>query len=56
MKNELLHIKSSDILDDARKIIEISRSNAVRSVDFCRVQMYWNLGRRIFEEEQQKWI
>lgn len=54
MKNELLHIKSSDILDDARKIIEISRSNAVRSVDFCRVQMYWNLGRRIFEEEQQK--
>ena len=54
MKNELLHIKSSDILDDARKIIETSRSNAVRSVDFCRVQMYWNLGRRIFEEEQQK--
>ena len=52
MKNELLHIRSSDILDDARKIIEISRNSAVKSVDFCRVQMYWNLGRRIFEEEQ----
>ena len=25
----------------------------MRSVDFCRVQMYWNLGKRIFEEEQQ---
>lgn len=52
MKNELVHIRSSDILDDARKIIEISRNSAVKSVDFCRVQMYWNLGRRIFEEEQ----
>ena len=25
----------------------------MRSVDFCRVHMYWNLGKRIFEEEQQ---
>ena len=53
MKNELLHIHSSNILDDAKKIIETSRRNAVKSVDFCRVQMYWNLGRRIFEEEQK---
>ena len=35
------------------QIINAARTNAVRSVDFCRVQMYWNLGRRIFEEEQQ---
>lgn len=40
------------LLKDARKIIIESRNNAVRSVDFCRVQMYWNLGKRIFEEEQ----
>ena len=40
-------------MDDARKIIEAARANAVRSVDYCRVQMYWNLGKRIFEEEQQ---
>ena len=38
---------------DIRRIIEETRSNAVRSVDFCRVQMYWRLGQRIFEEEQQ---
>lgn len=38
---------------DVCKIIESARSNAIRSVDFCRVQMYWNLGKRIFEEEQQ---
>lgn len=39
--------------DDVRQIIETARSHAVRSVDFCRVQMYWQLGRRIFEQEQQ---
>lgn len=38
---------------EVRQIIDESRNNAVRSVDFCRVQMYWNIGRRIFEEEQQ---
>lgn len=39
--------------EDSRKIINEARNNAVRSVDFCRVLMYWRLGRRIFEEEQQ---
>lgn len=38
---------------DIRGIIEQSRQNAVRSVDFCRVQMYWNIGRRIQVEEQK---
>lgn len=41
------------LLTDVRQIIDSARSNAVRSVDFCRVQMYWHLGQRIFEEEQQ---
>lgn len=49
--------KNTDIrnifLDDVINIINTSRSLAVRSVDFCRVQMYWNIGQRIFEEEQQ---
>jgi hypothetical protein len=38
---------------DIRSIINEARASAVRSVDFCRVQMYWNIGKRIFEEEQQ---
>ena len=25
----------------------------MRSIDFCRVQMYWAIGRRISEKEQQ---
>lgn len=41
-----------NIIIDIRQIINNARSNAVRSVDFCRVQMYWNIGRRIFVEEQ----
>ena len=52
-KNESSKLPSSDILRDARNIIEAARNNAIRSVDFSRVQMYWNLGKRIFEEEQQ---
>ncbi len=41
-----------DLVSEIRSIIKTSRSNAVRSVDFCRVQMYWQIGRRIVEEEQ----
>ena len=37
---------------EIRSIIESARTNAVRSVDFCRVQMYWRIGQRIVEEEQ----
>ncbi len=53
MNDIVNYTKTENIVEDARKIIETARSNAVRSVDFCRVQMYWNLGKRIFEEEQQ---
>lgn len=40
------------LIEEIRSIIESARNNAVRSVDFCRVQMYWQIGRRIVEEEQ----
>ena len=45
--------KEDTFLNDIRSIINSARQNAVRSVDFCRVQMYWHMGKRIFEEEQQ---
>ena len=50
--NEMLK-KEEVFLNDIRNIINSARQNAVRSVDFCRVQMYWYMGKRIFEEEQQ---
>ena len=54
MNKEVMEERNVESLyQDARLIIEQARGNAVRSVDFCRVQMYWHLGRRIFEEEQQ---
>jgi predicted nuclease of restriction endonuclease-like (RecB) superfamily len=43
---------SSDIVQDIRGIISKARNNAVHSVDFERVQMYWKIGQRIVEEEQ----
>ena len=45
-----LQKKANALIDDIRGIIDSARAQAVRSVDFCRVQMYWQ---RIFEEEQQ---
>ena len=51
MKNNNYSI-NQDFLDDIKVIINTARQNAVRSVDFYRVQMYWNIGKRIFEEEQ----
>ncbi len=45
--------KENTFLNNIREIIDAARQNAVRSVDFCRVQMYWHMGKRIFEEEQQ---
>ena len=48
-----IHQQFEVFFSEVRRIIEESRNNAVRSVDYCRVQMYWNIGHRIFEEEQQ---
>jgi len=39
--------------NDMRDIILNARSNAVRSVEFTRMMMYWHLGERIFIEEQR---
>ena len=49
--NEMLK-KEEVFLNDIRGIINSARQNVVRSVDFCRVQMYWHMGKRIFGEKQ----
>ncbi|HEY4327626.1 MAG TPA: PDDEXK nuclease domain-containing protein [Mucilaginibacter sp.] len=40
------------IISDIKSIINSSREKAARSVDYERVLMYWQIGKRIFEEEQ----
>lgn len=42
-----------NFVNEVKAIIDAARANAVRRVDFCRVQMYWAIGKRIFEKEQQ---
>ncbi|MEG9499495.1 PDDEXK nuclease domain-containing protein [Mannheimia indoligenes] len=41
------------MIQDIKQIIAQARENAVRAVDFQRVLMYWHIGQRIFEQEQQ---
>jgi len=57
MKNSQTEIKKSSIsitfYDDIKNIILNERNNAIHSVNFHRVMMYWKLGERIFVEEQR---
>lgn len=46
-------IISGSFVHDIKTIIGQARTQAVRSVEFYRVQMYWKVGERIFNEEQQ---
>jgi len=52
MNNQLSQLEKNFVAD-VRQIIETAKINAVRSVDFQRVIMYWKLGERIVVEEQQ---
>ena len=49
--NEIQDMQS--LYNEVREIIASARQNATRRVDFCRVQMYWNIGKRILETEQE---
>lgn len=51
--NKLSQKISGSFVNDIKAIIGQARSQAIRSVDFYRVQMYWKLGERIFNEEQE---
>lgn len=42
-----------EFVDEIRGIIDQARNHAARSIDNTRVLMYWNIGKRIFEKEQQ---
>ena len=41
-------------LNDLRNIVIESRNNAIRSVEYTRLMMYWHLGERIFVEDQRE--
>jgi hypothetical protein len=43
---------NESIITDIQSIINNAKSRAIRDVDHERVLMYWQIGKRIFEEEQ----
>jgi len=45
---------NSSFYSEIRSIIIDARKQAVRSVDYERVKMYWHLGERVFVEEQKE--
>ena len=44
---------NKSLIQEIKSIITQSRESAIRAVDHARVLMYWHIGKRIFEEEQQ---
>lgn len=44
---------SDNLIHDIKQLIAQSRERAIRSVDFQRTVLYWHIGERIFNEEQQ---
>lgn len=45
-------LTNSSLISEIKTIISQSRDQAIRSVDYQRTLMYWHIGQRIFEEEQ----
>ena len=45
------YTNTGNVLQDMRKIIEVSRDSAYQAVNFALVRRNWLLGRRIAEEE-----
>lgn len=41
------------LVSDIKAIISQSKDNAIRAVDHQRTLMYWHIGQRIFEQEQE---
>ena len=48
-----MKLKKNKLYSDIRNILEQARSTAVQAVNFSMVIAYWQIGKRILEEEQQ---
>ncbi len=44
---------NQSVITDIKAIIAQSKDKAIRAVDHERTLMYWHIGKRIFEEEQE---
>jgi len=46
-------VSGNSLLSEVKDIILKARETAIRSVNWERTLMYWHIGKRIFQEEQQ---
>ena len=44
---------SQNLIHEIKSLIAQAKEGAIRSVDHHRTVMYWHIGERIFNEEQQ---
>jgi hypothetical protein len=44
---------TSNFISEIKTLIASAKESAIRSVDHYRTLMYWHIGERIFNEEQQ---
>ena len=52
MKNEIIERTTTKVVSDIKNIIDKGRTNAYAAVNTTMIATYWNIGRRIVEEEQ----
>jgi len=49
----MLPLNNQELLENIVSLIHNAKETAIRSVDFQRVLLYWNIGKHIFETEQE---
>ncbi|MFA5454230.1 MAG: PDDEXK nuclease domain-containing protein [Sulfurimonas sp.] len=47
-----IQLQTTNLTNDIKNLIATSQEKAIRAVDYQRVLLYWNIGKRIFEEVQ----
>lgn len=52
MSTELVKQNNSNFYQDIKSILETARDNAYKQVNFIMVESYWNIGKKIVDEEQ----
>ena len=53
MSDKLVEQKDINFYQDIKYILQTARDNAYKQVNFIMVEAYWNIGKRIVEQEQK---
>jgi len=50
--SEIVEQQNNSFYQDIKSILQIARENTYKSINFIMVEAYWNIGKKIVEEEQ----